>query len=39
MYLAEQLDDHTALSIAEIVEKEGKVDEAIEELIEHKADL
>lgn len=39
MYLAEELDDHTALSIAEIVEREGKLDEAIEELIEHKADL
>lgn len=29
MYLAEELDDHTALSIAEIVEREGKLDEAI----------
>ena len=39
LYLAEILDVETAVSIADEVQREGKVMDTIDELIEHKADL
>lgn len=39
IYLADVLDIETAVSIAENVERETPIAEAIDDLIEHKADL
>ena len=39
LYLAEMLDVESAVNIADGVQREGTVPEALDELIEHKADL